>query len=182
MVSILIALLGYGAVADQGASTSFDAANRAVLQKFYPQRARLAGEEGIVGFSVRLDQKGRPIGCRVTQSSGFPRLDRETCEIVLAKARFKPFRTESGERVAARSEGKMAWVMPIGDLRRADTSKQIRTGYLSDKDEITCKYDGKLGSNFIKVKLCLTEDEWRLSREWNRQEMYRLTSTWMAGS
>src|SRR5947199_8994456 len=60
-----------------------------VLLSQYPARARAAGEQGPVGFKVTLDRDGYATACEVTQSSGHPRLDNETCQLILNHATFR---------------------------------------------------------------------------------------------
>lgn len=105
MLSLLALSFGLAVFAPNAMGQAPDDANRQFIKRNYPPRARAAGEEGIVGFDVTLDNRGRPVGCRVTQTSGFPRLDRETCEVILEKARFKAVRDESGRRVTSRTSG-----------------------------------------------------------------------------
>nr|WP_294850913.1 energy transducer TonB [uncultured Sphingomonas sp.] len=181
MLSLIVLSLELAAVAPTNADQKHEAANREFIKKNYPPRARAAGEEGLVGFDVTIDGKGRPVACQVTSTSGFPRLDRETCEVVLYKSRFKAARDENGRRVTSRTSGSIAWVMPNRDLLRADRSKQIRTAAVDDGEELTCKYNSRMGSNFVKTKLCLTKTEWGRAQDMSRDEVKRMTATWMNG-
>jgi TonB family protein len=56
----------------------------------YPAEAQKKGIEGQVTFDVEVDAEGRPDSCRIARSSRSPLLDKATCDIVLAKAKFKP--------------------------------------------------------------------------------------------
>lgn len=163
------------------AKGKFDEQNRAVIQRNYPPRAKHAGEEGQVGFKVRIDDKGRPMACQVTKTSGFPRLDRETCEVILAKTKFGKTYDPSGRSVEVVSEGVITWVLTNADYRRADVSKQIRSASIEDGEEIRCKYDPKPGTMIVKTKVCLTQHEWDLTHFLAREEIKRLTATWMSG-
>src|SRR3954470_1952580 len=66
-----------------------DTQNFDVILSQYPARARAAGEQGPVGFRVTLDRDGYATACEVIQSSGYPRLDNETCQLILNHATFR---------------------------------------------------------------------------------------------
>lgn len=151
-----------------------DRRNAALIQRVYPLRAKEAGEEGQVGFRVRIDSKGRPIGCRVTRTSGFPRLDRETCEVILSKAAFGKTYDQQGRAIATTSDGVISWVLSDRDFRHADVTKQIRTSTITDGEEITCEFTTKPGTLGVKVKLCLTQREWNLTHSLARGELNRM--------
>ena len=67
-----------------------DDLNWSIFEQLYPRRALEAHEEGAVGFTVTLDNKGEVTRCQVTHTSGHPLLDQETCQIVTLHAQFKP--------------------------------------------------------------------------------------------
>ncbi len=67
----------------------------------YPADARRRRQTGDVEFELALSAEGCPVGCTVVTSSGVPSLDARTCELMLARARFKPKRDESGTAVPA---------------------------------------------------------------------------------
>jgi protein TonB len=60
----------------------------------YPRLSRRLGEAGLVVVSVYVDETGMPRTVRVSQSSGFARLD-EAAVLGVQKARFKPY-TQNG--------------------------------------------------------------------------------------
>jgi len=63
-------------------------------QPEYPRMSRRLGEAGLVVVSVYVDEGGLPRTVRVSQSSGFARLD-EAAVLGVQKARFKPY-TQNG--------------------------------------------------------------------------------------
>src|SRR5688572_16759769 len=65
----------------------------------YPQDALRAGEHGQVRFTLDVDAAGLPTNCTITTSSGFPRLDAQTCELLKLRARFTPARDPDGQAV-----------------------------------------------------------------------------------
>src|SRR5688500_7197689 len=67
----------------------------------YPPRALAAGEQGSVRFRAEVDQKGNVMACKVTEGSGFERLDRETCDLIVNHATFRPTLDGGGKAWAA---------------------------------------------------------------------------------
>src|SRR5690349_14410562 len=102
--------------------------------KFYPPRAIAAKEEGAVGFKVTLDSKGQVAGCEVTHSSGYPRLDDETCQIIALHAQFSPDANISASQVRTH-EGLIAWKLPTSSAGLA-TPKPVEASGL---DKVICK-------------------------------------------
>ncbi len=56
----------------------------------YPKASLANNEQGTVHYRVKIDRRGVPKECEVTQSSGFERLDVATCELLMSRARFTP--------------------------------------------------------------------------------------------
>ncbi len=62
------------------------------------RRARLsAPAQVVVGIRVRRD--GQADRCHVVRSSGYPRIDNETCAVIERRFRFRPARTADGRAV-----------------------------------------------------------------------------------
>src|SRR6478735_5228039 len=87
---LTIAACLFGAAPLFAQAPQSQASNWDVFLKLYPKRALAAKEEGAVGFTVTLDNKGDVTNCQVTQSSGHPLLDEETCKLITLNAVFKP--------------------------------------------------------------------------------------------
>lgn len=89
---LLLAAMAAGSTA--AAATAPDApdrqaeANAAFTQ--YPKASLANNEQGTVHYRVKIDRRGVPRQCEVTQSSGFERLDLATCELLMSRARFTP--------------------------------------------------------------------------------------------
>jgi protein TonB len=60
----------------------------------YPAASRRAEEEGVVRVSYVIGADGKVSSCTVTQSSGKPRLDEATCQIIQRRFRFNPATVE----------------------------------------------------------------------------------------
>jgi len=86
----------------------------------YPAEAAQLGVQGDVRFEVDVDENGKATACRITQSSKSPILDKATCDIILAKAKFKPA-MQQGRPVAGRYSNRTSWLLQGG----------ARNGYLA---------------------------------------------------
>ena len=128
--------------------------NQDVLQKLYPPRALAAREQGAVGFVVKLDSDGHPTECRVTQSSGFPLLDQETCQVITLHAIFKPPAAVSGSAVSTH-QGVINWTLPGAGTAVASRAKK------SDVPEkMVCRRVALSGSNVAKERVCASRRDW----------------------
>ena len=121
----------------------------------YPPRALAAGEQGSVRFQAEVDAKGNVMACKVTQGSGFERLDRETCDLIVNHAAFKPTLDGDGKARAAVHDGVVNWKIPGA----APATKVSLIGGRSP-DEVVCKRITKTGSLVSHSRLCLTRREW----------------------
>lgn len=103
---LLLAAMAAGATA--ATATAADApdrkaeANAAFTE--YPKASLANNEQGTVHYRVRIDGRGVPRQCEVTQSSGFERLDLATCELLMSRARFS---RAQGRRSVY--DGKVVW-------------------------------------------------------------------------
>lgn len=121
----------------------------------YPPRALAAGEQGSVKFRAEVDAKGNVMACKVTEGSGFERLDRETCDLVVNHATFKPALDADGKAREAIHDGIVNWRIPGA----APATKVALIGGKSP-DEVVCKRVTKTGSLVSHSRLCLTRREW----------------------
>lgn len=121
----------------------------------YPPRALAAGEQGAVRFRAEVDAKGNVMACKVTQGSGFERLDRETCDLIVNHATFKATLDSEGKAREAVHDGIVTWRIPGA----APAAKVALIGGKSP-DEVVCKRITKTGSLVSHSRLCLTRREW----------------------
>jgi len=77
----------------------------------YPLDAWLRAEAGTTAIELTVNEFGRPIDCKIVQSSGHKSLDDTTCKIFSEKASFKPA-TENGKPVVTTVSDKVQWVLP----------------------------------------------------------------------
>ncbi len=78
----------------------------------YPTESLKAGEQGTVWYKVDVTETGVPENCVIVVSSGYPRLDKATCDLVLRRARFKPARSPDGTAIRSSFSNKINWTIP----------------------------------------------------------------------
>ena len=78
----------------------------------YPARDLREGNAGVTGFRLTIGSDGKVQSCTVTASSGFPGLDRATCDNVSRRARFEPATDGSGAKVPGSYAINIRWVIP----------------------------------------------------------------------
>ena len=148
-----------------------NALNAETLQKLYPPRALAAREQGVVGFSVKLDKDGQPTECQVTRSSGFPLLDQETCQIITLHAVFKPTGPISNSQVSTH-QGAINWQLPATAKSAAAPAKPVKVAAAPEK--MVCKRVPATGSNVSTERVCMTRRDWQASSDESRREFEEL--------
>ena len=64
--------------------------------------------EGMEGFTLQVSADGRPMGCKITASSGSPDLDAATCPAMMKRARFDP-KLVDGQPVPSTYSNRIRW-------------------------------------------------------------------------
>lgn len=137
--------------------------NGAFIFRKYPPRAKAAGEQGDVVFRADYDKKGSILSCEVTKSSGYKRLDIETCELIVKHARFKPELLNGGKRIEGVQTGLVEWRIPGAPPPAAGQAR--RQAAFDNPDKIICKKIPRGGSLVIMSKQCLTKREWEFQSD-----------------
>jgi TonB family protein len=107
---ILLAAMAAGASATAAAAAEPDRAAEAnAAFTAYPKGSLANNEQGTVHYRVKIDRRGVPKQCEVTQSSGFQRLDVATCELLMSRARFTPSRDSRGRAGRSVYDGRVVW-------------------------------------------------------------------------
>ena len=170
---LALALLASGTALAESSTDKIarDAQNYDTLVKYYPKRALANGEQGLVGFTVRLDKAGHPTNCEVTHSSGHRLLDEETCQLVLIHAVFKPVKDANGNKVNQVSEGVINWKIP-GSNSAAPLLAPKQVTAANAPEKMICKRALKTGTLADYERTCMTKRDWaRLSDQmkepWN---------------
>jgi TonB family protein len=104
---VLTAVIAAGAATAANASDRQTEANAAFTE--YPKGALADNEQGTVHYRVKIDSRGIPKQCEVTQSSGFERLDLATCDLLMSRARFTPSRDGRGKASRSTYDGRVVW-------------------------------------------------------------------------
>lgn len=157
-----------GGDARQQANEAREKANGEFILKHYPQGALDSGEQGLVRFRITLDQKGEMTGCEVTKSSGYSRLDTETCELIQRYARFKPLVNSEGRSVVATRNGYVNWRLPAGiqPIARPRPDSLARAG----TDKLICRRGVRTGSLVATDRRCMRDSDWsRMTGEARRR-------------
>lgn len=133
-------------------------ANGEFILEHYPRGALDSGEEGLVRFRITLDRKGEMTSCAVTKSSGYGRLDSETCELIRRYARFTPMVDKEGRPVAGTRNGYVNWRLPPGSLRMAKPRPDglARAG----TEKVTCRRGVRTGSLVATDRRCMRDSDW----------------------
>ena len=136
------------------------------IAKTYPKESLAMGEQGLVGFAVELDADARIDTCVVTKSSGYRRLDRATCDLIVTHAHFAPAESD-GKRVATIRNGHINWRLP-GEFRQnaalARPPAPITATEL-EADRLICTSSNAIGSLIKVTTFCLTKTEWAQARK-----------------
>jgi len=127
------------------------------MSRHYPPEALAKGEEGKVGFRIDLTDEGRIERCAVTQSSGYPALDRGTCDFIVQYGDFGVARDVEGKKQRATKTGVIDWKLPPG-VQKSAAPKMVSVGLPPD---LICKRTRASGSNRANTTYCMTEEEWR---------------------
>lgn len=87
-------------------------ASRWVTPNDYPTRALRDEREGTTRFSVVVNSSGRVESCSITSSSGHSDLDKETCDNVTRRARFRPALDPNGNEISGTYSNRVRWQIP----------------------------------------------------------------------
>ncbi|MBS3931508.1 MAG: TonB family protein [Sphingomonadales bacterium] len=78
----------------------------------YPTSDLRAGHEGRTAYRLSIDTSGKVTNCTVTASSGWPGLDKTTCDKLTSRGKFEPATNSDGERVAGTFSSAVSWRIP----------------------------------------------------------------------
>ncbi|MDE8651628.1 energy transducer TonB [Novosphingobium album (ex Liu et al. 2023)] len=77
----------------------------------YPTAESVYGKQAIVNFRLMIDAQGKPTDCRIPRSYGGPRFDRQTCALLMDRARFEPALDARGQPMASYYINTVTWIM-----------------------------------------------------------------------
>lgn len=134
----------------------------------YPPEAWANDEEGVVRFELTVNTDGTPFECNILKSSTYKALDKKTCELLMARARFGAA-GKDGYTSSNKYENRMRWRIPRADFD---------WGMLSSKAEGFCGFglslDGPGPTKFAlvqdrelfaqnRVLVALANDTWAIT-------------------
>ncbi|HEX6376164.1 MAG TPA: energy transducer TonB [Allosphingosinicella sp.] len=105
---VLFAAMAAGATAAAANAPDREAEANAAFTS-YPKSSLDNNEQGTVHYRVKIDRRGVPKECEVTQSSGYQRLDFATCDLLMSRARFTPARDSRGRPGRSTYDGRVIW-------------------------------------------------------------------------
>jgi TonB family protein len=158
--SLLLAALAASSAQSADIGQPVQSKNGEFIFRQYPPRAKAAGEQGTVRFRAEVDAKGNVMSCNVIASSGYRRLDDETCEMIVDHATFKPTFDSHGKAREAIHDGLVNWRLP-----GATAAAQPQVAEAKVPDKIICKRVPKTGSLVTHSRLCMTAVEWERKSE-----------------
>lgn len=123
----------------------------------YPPQSLAAGEQGPVYFIVKLDNRAQATSCQVTHGSGFPRLDEETCRLIVNHAVFKSALNAEGRAIKSTHEGVVNWRIP-GTPQPPINPIPLTAATAPEKR--ICKRTTKIGTLSGFERTCMTQREW----------------------
>ena len=82
----------------------------------YPVEALRKSESGTVAVRVSVSAAGLPTGCDMVNPSSSASLNRATCALAMARARFEPVRDRHGQATASSDLIRVRWVVPNAEL------------------------------------------------------------------
>jgi periplasmic protein TonB len=85
----------------------------------YPAQALREERQGTVAFTLQIDARGAVTNCTVTESSGTPALDEETCRLITLRAKFQPAKNKQGRAITGKFSNRVRWQIPTKIAARA---------------------------------------------------------------
>lgn len=78
----------------------------------YPPAALRSGAEGVVGFTLQINEQGQVVGCHITLTSKSELLDTQTCALMMQRAVFTPAHYTNGKTFKGEFSSRVRWAIP----------------------------------------------------------------------
>ncbi len=85
---------------------------RWVTNADYPSASIRNEEQGTASFTLTIGTNGRVTNCQITSSTGYSRLDSETCRQLTRRARFEPALDSAGNPTTGTYSSSIRWQIP----------------------------------------------------------------------
>ncbi len=142
-----------------------------LLADNYPRESLRLGEEGSVGLKLGIDGSGKLLSCTVSKSSGYARLDRASCDVMLIHViKLVPPKATEGRHAHAVKDAQIDWQLPPGTPRPPVAPPRSPDAELAAAAEtITCTTAQRMGSVGLKQKVCLSAADRERAQEYARR-------------
>lgn len=129
-----------------------------VTSNDYPQGSLERGEQGTVRVDLHIDSNGAVSRCAVEASSGFPELDSKTCEVLAARAKFRPARNARGRAVPSEYVRSVSWRLADEAMPSDAWGMTMTTALGSDGKPTSCviSLHGAIPSSGERTMSCPT--------------------------
>jgi TonB family protein len=77
----------------------------------YPLTSLRNTEYGIISTYSEISPEGNVTGCAVTESSGYPALDKQTCALMFKRAMFEPAKDKDGNPITGYYRAAYSWMI-----------------------------------------------------------------------
>jgi TonB family protein len=91
----------------------------------YPMQAFEREWRGTTTFEVLVAPNGKAAGCRITTSSGYEQLDKQTCFVAMKRARFTQARGPDGAPAYGTYRSMVMWHRPDQEKLQAEVGPDI---------------------------------------------------------
>ena len=119
----------------------------------YPPLAVKNGESGTTRFTLSVDAKGTVTNCVVVSTSGSAALDRTTCDLIRARAKFNPALDGAGKPVAGSYTNQTRWILPPPGSLPQPGEFLFRYTVETDGRQTECKVEKATGAMEQRIKL-----------------------------
>jgi TonB family protein len=173
---VAIALLLGAVPAEFSLATSVGETGVKLVERYYPRKSLERGEQGIAVFLLELDSNAKIKSCLIVESSGYPRLDTATCDLVVVHAKFAP--SANDKSGAATRMGFVAWNLPpayAANARKAP-AKTVMSKAALEAAKIICERSSVAGSMIKTTTLCLSRSDWVIARAEARDKKDRFAN------
>lgn len=89
----------------------------------YPSEAVSGNSQGTSGVALLIDQSGKVADCTLTQTSGYPILDLQSCAKITQRARYTPAVGADGKPARHAAVGRITWRLPGGSNSKPQRSR-----------------------------------------------------------
>jgi TonB family protein len=93
-------------------ATAIGGAAKWLSDRDYPLEAIQQGQQGSVLTRLVVGVDGRIAQCAVVESSGYPVLDKRTCEVLVKRVAYEPALNAAGEAVRGMTSIRIVWRLP----------------------------------------------------------------------